>query len=473
MLNRIHESLKKAVAKIEMMKGMVEDARKKGEEAELATATKAYDAAVLERKDLTDQMEKAIIEAQEQKRTNSAMDEAGTLTKAIVPAGADLSGTDDNADGADDEIAKKLTAEATSQRRKHLEHEELFFGFVQNGTKGMSDRAIDTLQPHNKDLSQDSADPVAVVPKRLMGKMFPGLFSKALPMTSADTDLEGGRANLIYPDYGTQILQLPSEEPSLFLRTTKKAVTGGSLKEARLVQDDANEFGGVEVTWTDEATDAPDTEMELESVTINCHPLKAYTSFTKTLLSRSRWDFEGELVDKLRKALTATFDYAIMHGSGVKMPLGIRVMDGIRTTTRITNNHVSYLDLVAMKHELMPYHRNGANWIMDDSVLQELEGVIDTTGRPIFSQSIGSGPLDRMLSYPWFVNTRCSAIGTPGDIVFGNLMNYWFCIEEEITIARSEHAEFKKGGIAYRVDALAGGRPMYERAFDILVGVGS
>jgi len=474
MLKALREKLSKAVAKIETMKGMVEDAKAKNNEDELATATKAYESSVAERKEIADQLEKAIAEAKEQKRVDGLLQDSETMTKAVPPAGVDLSGKDDDDDaGGEPSIEKKLRAEAADMRRKEMEKEELFFKFVQNGTKGMGDRAIDALQPVNKDLSKDSQGPVAVVPRRIMNKMFPGLFRKDLPMTSHDTDEEGGRANLLYPDYGTQILQLPSEEPSLFLRVTKKPVTGGSLVETRLVQDDTNEFGGVEVTWVDEETDAPDTEMEVERITINCHPLKAYTSFTKVLLGRSRWDFEGELVDKLRKALIAKFDYAIMHGSGVKMPLGIRVMDGVRTTARLENGKVQYKDLVAMKHAVLPHHRPGANWMMDDSVLQALEGVTDTLGRPIFSMSVGSGPLDRMLNYPWFVSTRCSNIGTPGDIVYGNLMHYWFAIEEEIAIARSEHAEFKKGGIAYRIDALAGGRPMFERAFDILVGVGS
>ena len=464
MLKALREKLSKAVAKIETMKGMVDDAKEKNDEDSLATATKAYEAAVAESKEIAGELEKAIADAKQKKLFDGLMQDADTLTKAVPPAGVDLSGQDDEDDepGGEPSIEKKLRAEAADMRRKEMEKEELFFKFVQQGTKGMGDRAMDVLQPVNKDLSKDSNEPVAVIPRRIMNKMFPGLFRKDLPMTSHDTDAEGGRANLLYPDYGTQILQLPSEEPSLFLRATKKPVTGGSLVETRLVQDDSNEFGGVEVTW-----------MEVERITINCHPLKAYTSFTKVLLGRSRWDFEGELVDKLRKALIAKFDYAIMHGSGVKMPLGIRVMDGIRTTARITNGKVQYKDLVAMKHAVLPHHRPGANWMMDDSVLQALEGVLDTTNRPIFSQSVGSGPLDRLLNYPWFVSTRCSNIGTPGDIVFGNLQHYWFAIEQEIAIARSEHAEFKKGGIAYRIDALAGGRPMFERAFDILVGVGS
>jgi HK97 family phage major capsid protein len=473
---------KKAQGELETIKGQVESASAKGEEGkdEHATALRAYESKKLELKGLMDQLESAVEEAKQNKRLGDLMGDAEAMTKAVPPDGTNLSGGqgDDGSGGSGTEDAyekmlKKIKAEAQDYQRKEMDKEELFFKFVQSGTKGMGDRALDVLQPSNKDLSKNSEGPVAVIPGRIMDKMFPGLFRKALPMTSHDTDIQGGRANLLYPDYGTQILQLPSEEPSLFMRVTKKPVTGGSLVETRLVQDDENEFGGVEVEWTDEETDAPDTEMEVERITINCHPLKAYTSFTKVLLGRSRWDFEGELVDKLRKAMTAKFDYAIMHGTGVKMPLGIRMADGIRTTARGTAGAVAYADLNFMKHAVLPHHRSGATWFMDDTVLQALEGTVDTLGRPIFSQSVGSGPLDRMLNYPWFVNTRCSSIGNPGDIIFGNLQHYWFCIEEEIVIARSEHAEFKKGGIAYRIDALAGGRPMFERAFDILVGAGS
>jgi len=299
------------------------------------------------------------------------------------------------------------------------------------------------------------------------------MFAKALPMTSHDNDAAGGRANLLYPQYGTQINQLPSENPSLFDRVTKKPVVGGTLIETRLKQDDANEFGGVEVQWTDEEADAPNTEMEIERITINCHPVKAYTSATRTLLSRDRFGIEAEIVDKFRKALGAKFDQAIMHGSGNKQPLGIRLFDEVRRVNRATAGKVAYADLNALKHAVLPHHRNGATWAMSDTVLEQLEGAKDTLGRPLFSMSVGSGPLDRMLNYPWFVTSRCSSVGTSGDILYGNLLNYWFAIEEEVVIARSEHAEFKKGGIAWRLDALAGGRPMYGRAFAILTGAGA
>ncbi|MBD3173840.1 MAG: phage major capsid protein [Armatimonadia bacterium] len=472
-LKQLREALEKSVAKLETVSGMLADAEKSGDEAGLATATKAYEQAVAERDGLTTKLEKAISEAKAERKTKSLLGEVDSLTKAVPPPGADLSGTEPDAgDQGEQPIEKRLAAEATDRKRKELEKRELFFQFMSAGGKGMGGQALEALRPTTRELLVDDT-PQAVIPKSIVAGMFPGLVGKALPMTSLDDDDSGGRANLVYPDYGTQILQLPPDEPSLFLRVSKHTTVGGSLVEARLQQDDDNEFGGVAVQWTDEATDAPDTEMEIEKITITCHPLKAYTAITKVLLSRDRYDFERQLVDKLRKALTAKFDHANMHGTGVKMPLGIRVMDGIRTVTRQTASTVTYDDLVGLKHAVKPQHRGGATFAIADGVEEALEGTKDTTGRPLFTANTGAGPYNRLANVPYFVSHQCSAIGTAGDIVFGNLLHYWFVLEQEIAVARSEHAEFKKGGIAYRVDALAGGRPMFERAFAILAGAGS
>lgn len=473
-IKQLMEELKKQTAKIDVCKGMVDDAESKGVEEEIKTATKALDTALAEQTQIADKLEKAIEDDKRQNRVKSILDSGGSLIKAIPPQGASLSGNDDGngngGDGDGDQLGKRqkaLDLEFRTMREKELEQCDLFVKFFQTDGKGMSDNELDALQPKSKTLREEAGTVCAVIPKSMMAKML-NPYAKALPMLSTDDDLAGGRANLLYPEYGTQINQLPSEEPSLFMRVTKKFVTGGKLVEPRLKQDDANEFGGVIVTRSDEGADATDTEMEMERVEFECFPMHAYTTLTRELQKRDRYGIESELTDKFGKALRAAFDSEIMHGTGTKQCLGIRNASP-RTTNRQTLNQIEYQDLVNMLHAIQPYHRPGATWMLDDTVLQALRGITDTLGRPVFSQSVGSGPTDRLLNYPWFVSTRLSTLGTPGDCVFGNLLHYWFCIEEEIVISKSEHAEFKKGLIAYRLDALTGGKPMFDRAFDVLI----
>jgi len=469
-LKELQAKLQKAVETMKAMKVAVADATEKEVEADIEIAQKAYDTAHAEVKSISDELTEAIKEAEEQKNVDLLLAKAADFKKVVIPDEAALAGKK-----VDD---VKVFDNTSQEKHEHLQG-EAFFNFMKNGERNMKDQELNILTPKSaaiRDIGNKQGGGFqAVIPHSLLRRMLPGMpfGGKALPMASTDNDAAGGRANLVWPDYGNQILQLPFDEPSLYMRVNKKTTVGGSLVETKLEQDDSNEFGGIAVEWTDEKSDAPDTEIDFERVTINCYPLKAYTSFTKTLLMRSRLPFENELVSKLRAALIAKFDQAIMSGSGVAQPLGITVMAGIRTVGRQTNLQVVYDDLINLEHEVKAAHRNGAGFIMADLVLKYLKKQKDTNGDPLFSNSVGSGPYDRLDNHPYFISHNCSALGTVGDIIFGNLMNYWFVLEEEVAIARSEHAEFKKGAIAYRVDGLAGGQPMFERAFSILVGQGS
>lgn len=479
-LKEMMAKLKELREKMKTIRGQIDSAKN---DEERQTFQKAFDGVRSEFTDLSAKVQHEVELAKEDKAATDAIAAAEELTKTDVrnkglgnASDVDNSRTHvpGNTNGTDN------GAVPVDRQKEIREKEDIFFKFVGGGLSGtLSDREFDALQPRNKELLRSiESKQVVTVPRRVMARIFPGLLSefgqfseKALPMTSGDNDAAGGRANLLIPEYGRELRQLPTSEPSFFLRVTKKPVIGGTLIETRLKQDDANEFGGVEVAWTDEEDDAPDTEMEIERVTINCHPAKAYTSFTRTLMLRDRFSLETELVSKLRKAFMALCDRAIVSGTGVKQPIGIRILDGVRTVARLVADTVSYDDFVNVEHAVLPEHRIGATFAVSDSVLKACKKIKDTTGRPIFSATTGSGPYDRLDNWPYFGATRCSAIGTSGDVMFGDFLNYWLAIEEEIVIARSEHAEFKKGGIAIRADALIGGRPMYERAFAILVGV--
>ena len=112
--------------------------------------------------------------------------------------------------------------------------------------------------------------------------------------------------------------------------------------------------------------------------------------------------------------------------------------------------------------------RNG-RYVNDDTVEKYLKQTLDTLNRPIYTNDVNSNFKDRLAGYPYTPHKYGSlALGTRGDVIFGDWSSYAFAMEEEIAIARSEHAEFKKGRIVYRMICYVGGKPIYPQHFAVL-----
>jgi len=366
----------------------------------------------------------------------------------------------------------KVAAEPFDARKQASLEEDIFIEFIQKGADRISPSRRNVLHPSSarqKNWSEEAIDAGIRIPHSILAKAFPGLFmTKALPMLSTDGDAAGGRENLVFPEYFPDLLQLPPDRPSLWQRVTKKTTKTGTMRYPRLTQVDSNELGGVVVTRGTEGDDATDTEADFSQESINTYQLDAYTTLSRTLIRRSAIDIQAELITLLRNALIAVWDAEIMTGSGTEEALGIVNTTNIREVHRAVANQVSWADLVNLQFAVKDAHVSGANFIISRTVHQLLMGQLDDYGRPLFTPSTAQGLLDRLAGIPFFEAYRAQTLGNEGDTIFGNLMHYWHVVEEDMVISRSEHVEFKKGLVAFRLEAYSGGELIQPRAFSML-----
>jgi HK97 family phage major capsid protein len=240
------------------------------------------------------------------------------------------------------------------------------------------------------------------------------------------------------------------------------------MRWPRLVQTDANEYGGVVFQWLDEAHEKPETEPVFEDLTIHCHECAGYTELSHTLIRRSALDVESILRTLYSEAAEDTIDNVIIAGSGVGQPTGIINTAGIRLVNRHVAGAVDYTDLVHLKHAVRPFHRRRATFAEGDDVDEALELSVDTHGRPLYNASMANGPYDRLVGYPYNVTVRTPALGTAGDIIYGNPAMYILAVEQEVLIDSSDHFKFQENKRAYRLFFSIGGIAVLPRAFAIL-----
>lgn len=67
---------------------------------------------------------------------------------------------------------------------------------------------------------------------------------------------------------------------------------------------------------------------------------------------------------------------------------------------------IVYTDLTGWVHALKPEYRVDGVFIINDSLLQSVENLVDTLGRPLYRQSIADNVPDTLMGYPVFVTDQ-------------------------------------------------------------------
>lgn len=291
------------------------------------------------------------------------------------------------------------------------------------------------------------------------------ILGKAIPMvTTSPTVVQ----SLPSEDFQKKLLELPAEAPHILDRATVVPAPLGTVTWPRLVQTDTNEYGGVAICWISEGGEKAETEAEFDQVKISTNEVSAYTELSHTLLDRSFLNLDALVARLFRGAINDALDNAFLTGSGTGQPLGIINTTGIRTVTRATAGVVSHADLVNLKYAVRPYHRAAGTFVLEDSVTQSLELTYDTLGRTLFAPSVAGTVPDRLVGKPWLDTTRLPALGTTGDVLFGDLREYIVAMEKEVVVRRSDHYRFRNNLAAFTVVCLVGGELVQPRVMSIL-----
>jgi HK97 family phage major capsid protein len=141
------------------------------------------------------------------------------------------------------------------------------------------------------------------------------------------------------------------------------------------------------------------------------------------------------LKDALAERIGRILNDYLTTGSGSSQPNGIvtaATASGIagfdlsELAAGVTSAYTWYLMLVALEHSVDPAYRQGAAFMMHDTMLRDLRKCIDTTGRPIWAPGMTPGAPDTMLGYPFWINQSMSNTGTTTNIpiIFGQLKKY-------------------------------------------------
>jgi HK97 family phage major capsid protein len=277
------------------------------------------------------------------------------------------------------------------------------------------------------------------------------------------------------PEFYEQLQQIMAEET--FFRPRAFVVPMGSATmllpylDVTTVQSAGVSpfFGGVQMTWTAEAQTRTETEPQFRQMELKAWELSGYSVSSNVLLQDSAVGLEKFLLTLFAKAIGWFEEYAFLQGNGAGKPQGVLTAGAaIATggnaggTGRATANQVGFADVATMWSKLLPASWGRAIWAFSPSVVPQLLQLKDGASRAIFI-SIDAGitkqPNWSLLGRPAFPTEKLPALGTKGDLVLIDPGFYVIGDRMQIEVAASEHVNFLKNQMTWRVVERVDGQP--------------
>lgn len=266
--------------------------------------------------------------------------------------------------------------------------------------------------------------------------------------------------------YATELMKIDAQGAAI--RPLCTNLPAGSPPDAELsiptLNQSSSMYGGVSLTWLDDesGSDFPETSASLGNVTVKPHAVGGTVVLTNRLLQN--WNAASSLMQQLLSgALVHAFETAIASGNGVAKPLGIlnAAWAGLKKVNRAGATAVSYADLTSLEEAAV-----GTNfhWVISRRAVKAIKQIANTTYGPLFVEG-GQNMAPTLLGHPYVIDRRGVALGTLGDVMFGDFSSYIVKEGSGPFIAASEHVNFKKNETVLRIVANIDGQPWNKTTF--------
>jgi HK97 family phage major capsid protein len=314
-------------------------------------------------------------------------------------------------------------------------------------------------------------------------KTFIDSLRHALPMQQVKSMLEGDASGgpLVPPQIVIETTRYTTEMSIVRPRATIQLCAGNIFRLTKLKQgtyDPENPetflFGGVEVNWVGEAERIDESQPEFEDIELSMKKVAGLVSFSSELLEDTPINLVQYLTELFGEAIAFAEDRAFLTGNGVKRPLGIvhaLQESEVNNVPREAANQVSYEDLIALEDAVPASLGRNAVYLIGPRVRPFVKSLRDDDGRPLWAPSISQAEPPTLNGYPVYATDKLSPLGTPGDVVFGDLRYYKIGDKPAggLRVASSQELYFTTDKLAIRFTKRVDGMPIIDEAFAILV----
>jgi HK97 family phage major capsid protein len=277
---------------------------------------------------------------------------------------------------------------------------------------------------------------------------------------------------VVPPDFYQQLLAIVAENTFIRPRAWVQPMASATLQfpylDITTVQSAGVSpfFGGVQMYWTEEAQTRTETEPQFKMMELKAHELSGYSVSSNVLLADAAFGLEKFLFTLFGQAIAWFEEYAFLQGNGVGKPIGMLNAPATLTKTRDGANAISFNDVATMWSKLLPASWNKAIWLFSPTTVPQLLQLKDGANRAIFisiDQGIVKAPNWSLLGRPAIPTEKIPALGTKGDLMLVDPSLYVIGDRMQIEIAASEHVNFLKNQMTWRIVERVDGQPWLEK----------
>src|SRR5215813_7098733 len=103
-------------------------------------------------------------------------------------------------------------------------------------------------------------------------------------------------------------------------------------------------FGGVQMSWTEEAQTRSETEPQFKMMELKAHELSGYSVSSNVLLQDAAFGLEKFLMNLFGRAIAWFEEFAFLQGNGVGKPQGMLTAPATLAVTRNTSSQINFAD---------------------------------------------------------------------------------------------------------------------------------
>jgi HK97 family phage major capsid protein len=233
-------------------------------------------------------------------------------------------------------------------------------------------------------------------------------------------------------------------------------------------------IGGVQMYWTAEAQARTETEPQFKQMELKANELSGYSVSSNVLLQDAAFGLEKYLFNLFGRAIGWYEEYAFLQGNGVGKPQGVLGAAATISVTRNAGNSIKFVDVATMFGKMLPSSQTKACWATSPSCIQQLFQLADAGNRALFLPAeafanTGTGgihqrPTWTLLGLPIYITEKLPALGTKGDLMLIDPSLYVIGDRQQIEIAASEHVNFLKNQMTWRVVERIDGQPWLDKS---------